>query len=141
MNGRIMGTASPMQRKPANAKKGPTARARARRRVKQIAEETAIKAMVQKRDGDVCRVCGRRAESVHEITSKGAGGTVSLANSISVCGLLVGVQPSCHTYLQQQQIVVEATPDHCCDLVDANHQLRFVPKTAAARKWIESSPF
>lgn len=130
---RALGTASPMQRKPAHAKKGPTARDRARRRAKKLAMEIGIKTIVRIRDNHQCRVCGRRAESVHEITSKGAGGEVSLANSISVCGLLVGVEPSCHTYLQAGQIKVVTRP------IDANQYLQFKATTAAARKWIEAA--
>lgn len=129
------GQACPKARKPANAKKGLTARLRARRRVKKIADEIVIKAMVRVRDGHVCRVCGRRAESVHEITSKGAGGQVSLDNSIAVCGLLVGVQPSCHTYLQSGEIDVRA--DTLNAPVDANQPLVFIPLSPAARQWFE----
>lgn len=62
------------------------------------------------REREICRCCRKRtADSMHEIQGRGRGGKVSPVNSIAVCGQLVGVEPSCHTYLQQEQIACYGT--------------------------------
>lgn len=63
----------------------------------------AVKRAVQVRDQHTCRVCGKASESTHEIHSLGAGGKVSLKNSIAVCG--DGTR-GCHGKLQRYEILV-----------------------------------
>jgi hypothetical protein len=104
---------------------------RATRRRAQLVKERGIKDQVLERDGWACRVCGRRAESVHEIKPKGMGGSrtaVSLENSIAVCG--DGVR-GCHGKLQRYEVRVYpasalVTNDWSIgQLVNANELLAF----------------
>lgn len=86
--------------------KGYRAQDRARRRRVQLGEERDIKDQVLERDDYTCRVCGKPAQSVHEIKAKGMGGSrsaVSLENSIAVCG--DGTR-GCHGKLQRYEIRV-----------------------------------
>ncbi len=78
-------------------------------------QHKAIKRAVQERDHHTCRVCGKLAQSTHEIHSQGAGGKVSLENSIAVCG--DGTR-GCHGKLQRYEIVVMGR--------NANGKLRFL---------------
>lgn len=115
-------------------KKGPTAKLRARKRAKKTQRESVVKCLVRIRDHHRCRVCNRPSQSVHEIKAKGAGGEVSLQNSIAVCGRLVGVEPSCHTYLQAY--VVRVTPAVGSTDIDANEHILFATDDDHARLWI-----
>lgn len=121
-----------MIRKP----KGPTARARAAKRRRQLAKETKIKNKVRVLDGPVCRCCLQRAaESVHEIKPKGMGGNphaVSLENSVHVCG---SGTTGCHGHLQAHCIKVTAyrRPD---DPINAREGLTFTPMTGCVADWM-----
>lgn len=75
----------------------------------------AIKRAVQERDHHTCRVCGKPSQSVHEIHSRGAGGDVSLENSVAVCG---SGTTGCHGKLQRYEITVIGR--------NANGKLRFL---------------
>lgn len=61
----------------------------------------AVKRAVMERDAHTCRVCGKPAESVHELRFQSLGGKVALANSIAVCG--DGVR-GCHGKLQRNRL-------------------------------------
>ncbi len=94
-------------------------------------EAKPIREYVFQREQDICRCCRiRRAESRHELQSRGAGGKISKRNCVAVCGTLVGVEPSCHTYLQQSQI------DWYGGLEGAQGLLQFKPTTPAAAEWM-----
>jgi hypothetical protein len=71
-----------------------------------------VRERVFKREGHQCRVCGKRAEEMHEIQFRSLGGIVSLNNSIAVC------RP-CHRDLQQHRMDVVGD--------NANGDLEFVP--------------
>lgn len=84
------------------------------------------------RERNICRCCRfRPAQSMHELKPKGAGGKVSRKNSIAVCGELVGVDPSCHTYLQNHQIDAGFQASY-----GAEGELFFTAKTQAAADWL-----
>jgi hypothetical protein len=74
-----------------------------RQRTRIESKHKAIKRAVQVRDEGRCRVCKRAAESTHEIHSRGAGGKVSLENSIATCG--DGTR-GCHGKLQRYELLV-----------------------------------
>ena len=57
---------------------------------------------------------------------------VSRRNSIAVCGQLVGVDPSCHTYLQSNQIACQPLT-----LDGAEGDLVFTPHGCVARDWMQ----
>lgn len=83
------------------------------------------------RERDVCRCCRfRSAQSMDELTARGAGGRVSKRNSIAVCGEIVGAVPSCHTYLQLNQIACDQTE------LGAEGPLVFRPLTREAADWL-----
>jgi len=65
--------------------------------------DRAIKAEIRARDGYECRCCerGRAAMlEVHERKTRGAGGSVSNANSLTLCRV-------CHRLAQQYRIQIE----------------------------------
>lgn len=94
-------------------------------------DHSAIRAYVFGREEDICRCCRiRRAESMHELVSRGRRGKVSKRNSIAVCGTLVGTEPCCHTYLQLNQIDWKGTPE------GAEGLLQFRPTTPKAAEWM-----
>jgi 5-methylcytosine-specific restriction endonuclease McrA len=88
------------------------AKARASRRALSLSK--AVKRAVMERDQRRCRVCGRRATSVHELRFRSLGGRVSLDNSIAVCG--TGTT-KCHGKLQRNQLI---------PIGNASGRLRFV---------------
>jgi hypothetical protein len=55
------------------------------------------KEAVRQRDGESCRVCGRKSRDVHERLFKSLGGIASLVNSMVAC-------KKCHDYLQAHGI-------------------------------------
>lgn len=64
-------------------------------------EDRAAKADIKARDKFQCRCCGRKESlDVHERKTRGAGGTVSRANSLTLCRL-------CHQLAQQYRIQIE----------------------------------
>lgn len=104
-----------------------------RERVKEIYADFVerIRAFVFGRERGICRCCRKRlAQSMHELECKGVGGKVSKRNSVAVCGLLVGSEPSCHTYLQLNQIAWSGGPRR------AQGTLTFWPKTQRAADWL-----
>lgn len=104
---------------------------KARKKRTERANTKDVRGYVFARERNICRCCrSRNAESMHEIVSRGRRGKRSRKNSIAVCGVLVGAVPSCHTYLQQSQIAVNAL-----ELV-AEDTLRFTPKTKQAAEWM-----
>lgn len=103
------------------------------RQVRVKAKQTKdVRSYVFGRERNVCRCCRLRlAESLHEMKSRGAGGKRSRKNSIAVCGQLVGVDSSCHTYLQQSQIKI------VIDIaLGAEGDLTFIPLTAHAADYM-----
>jgi len=111
---------------------GVTARARAAKRRAKLRVERTVKAAVRERDGGFCRVCGRPAESVHEIRPKSLGGPVSLENSIALCG---DGTHGCHGLAQRHQIAIRAT-DQAVDgrALDANQAVYVTCLTPAAQQ-------
>ena len=77
----------------------------------------AAKRAVMERDQHRCRVCGKEAESVHELRFRSLGGKVSLENSIAVCG---SGTTKCHGKLQRHRILVIGS--------NANGTLTFVER-------------
>lgn len=83
------------------------------------------------RERYICRCCRKRnAESMHEVQGRGRGGRVSPVNSIAVCGQLVGVGESCHTFLQRGEIAVSGTA------VGAEGTIEFEPRIQKAADWM-----
>ena len=72
------------------------------------------------RENNLCRVCGNRAEEMHEMTFRSLGGLVSLKNSIAVCR-------SCHVKLQRHILDVHGD--------DANGELTFAPHVDKKSRW------
>lgn len=70
----------------------------------------AVRRAVFLREGCECRVCRelyhrhRPAQSMHEIQFRSLGGSISLENSIAVCG---SGTSGCHGRLQRRRILVE----------------------------------
>lgn len=94
-----------------------------------------VRAYVFGRERGICRCCRwRPAESMHEIKPRGAGGKVSKANSIAVCGQLVGTDLSCHTFLQLEQIHVGY------GIRGAEDVLHFTPETEKAAEFLKIKP-
>ena len=93
---------------------------------------TKTREYVFARERGVCRCCRlRRAESMHELISRGAGGKVSKRNSVAVCGQL-GNGPECHGLLQAKRITYTASrPD------GAEGTLYFMPMDQGARDWMK----
>jgi hypothetical protein len=90
-----------------------------------------VRQYVFAREKGICRCCRLRpAASMHELKSRGAGGEVSRFNSVAVCGGLVGVEPSCHTYLQSKAIRYMAYEG------GAERLLAFFPMTPQAAEWL-----
>lgn len=125
------------------AKPIPRKRLKARAKREKRAKHGAVRDYISNRDGN-CRCCRLRAgESMDELTTRGAGGKVSKRNSIWVCGTIVGAIPSCHTYLQLNQITVIET------LQGAEGMLTFTPRSREAADWmhlpigrdLESGPY
>lgn len=91
-----------------------------------------VRDYIMGRERQLCRCCRiREAQSMHELRFKSLGGKVSRQNSIGTCGQLVGSEPSCHTYLQANQIAYEMDPD-----VGAEGVIVFTPKTQTAADWM-----
>lgn len=94
-------------------------------------EHAAIRVYVFGREEGICRCCRiRAAESRHERISRGRRGGITKKNCIAVCGTIVGAVPSCHTYLQLNQIEERATT------AGAEGLLEFRPLTRAAADWM-----
>ncbi len=88
----------------------------------------AIREYVFEREEGICRCCRfRKAESMHELVFRSAGGKVSKRNSVAVCG--DGVR-GCHGHLQRNEIRFEAFTD------GAEGLLVFQPKTSKAADWM-----
>lgn len=117
--------------KPVKAEKKAKTRIKVHRKPK--AERDAIaetRVFVFGRERGICRCCRRRrAESVHELRFRSLGGKVNKRNSVAVCGSLVGVEPSCHTYLQANQITYEPRDG-------ANGTLYFTPTDQKRADWL-----
>lgn len=110
------------------------ARDKADRKLDRLASDRAakIRAYVKGREREVCRCCRiRDGESSHELRFKSLGGKVSRTNTVYVCGQLVGSTPSCHTYLQLNQI------DYDVDERGAEGPILFTPKTRVAAEWLK----
>lgn len=91
-------------------------------------DHKAIRDYVFEREQGICRCCRiRKAESMHELKSRGAGGKVSKRNSVAVCGRLVGTEPCCHTFLQIDEIDWSG---------NAEEQLSFQPNSKRAAEWM-----
>src|SRR5262245_35672387 len=90
---------------------------RHRQRTRIESKHKAIKRAVMERDNQTCRVCGKPAESVHELRFRSLGGKVSLENSIAVCG---SGTTKCHGKLQRHRILVMGS--------NANGTLTFVER-------------
>ncbi len=87
-----------------------------------------IRAYVFARERNVCRCCRkRRAESMHEIVFRSAGGKVSKTNSIAVCG--DGVR-GCHGFMQRHEISVYLGER------GAEATIGFKPRTELASEWL-----
>lgn len=109
----------------------PRKRTKARKKRVHRGDVAAVRAYVFGRERELCRCCRlRAAQSMHELQSRGAGGKVSKRNSVAVCGELVGVEPSCHTYLQANEIDWEDGP------LGADGTLTFIPVTGRAAEWL-----
>lgn len=127
-----VGTSSPALAFP----KGETRhRRKARKKRARSTHISSTRAYVFEREGGICRCCRRRAaESMHELISAGAMGSrmkaTNPSNCVAVCGRLVGSMPSCHTYLQRNDISWEG---------DAEGDLRFTARTPAAQRWLEAA--
>lgn len=67
---------------------------------------------------------------MHELVFKSAGGKVSKRNSVAVCGVLVGADSSCHTYLQNHSIAWNGGQ------LGAEGTLTFQPISKAAADWM-----
>ena len=90
-----------------------------------------IRDYVFARERGWCRCCrARRAESMHELRSRGAGGKISKRNSVAVCGQL-GNGPECHGQLQRKAITYTAPG------IGAEGTLYFMPMTPQARDWMK----
>lgn len=90
-----------------------------------------IRDYVFARERGICRLCrSRRAESMHEIQSRGAGGKVSKRNSIAVCGQ-IGNGHECHGRAQRKQIVITYPDDR-----KAEGALCVTPRDAATADWL-----
>ena len=98
------------------------ARARCARRA--LALSKVVKRAVMERDKKTCRVCGKRADSVHEMRFRSLGGTVSLGNSFAVCG--TGTT-RCHGKLQRNALIPVGS---------LNGLLRFLDNARGSRKML-----
>ena len=86
-------------------------------------EDEAIKREIRVRDHHTCRCCNRDGREVHEHKRRGAGGVVSLTNSMTLCKV-------CHSLIGDRYIQVEMADG--LKTFDANFPLRFlVPKDIA----------
>lgn len=103
-----------------------------RRQKREHADHVAdVRAYVFGRERGICRCCrSRRAQSMHELHSRGAGGKVSKRNSIALCG--DGVR-GCHGMLQRHEILW-AVEDYA---LRAEAELAFQPQTQAAADWLK----
>jgi hypothetical protein len=85
-----------------------------------------VRLYVFARERNVCRICRfRPAESMHELKFRSAGGKVSKANSVAVCG--DGVQ-GCHGFAQRHEIRYRFEHDG----LGAESTIHFTPVTHAA---------
>lgn len=113
------------------AKPEPRKRTKARAYRQQRDRNAEIREHVFAREQSICRVCRLRpAASMHELQSRGSGGTVSKKNSIAVCGQLVGTETCCHTFLQQYDI------SYTVGIYGAEDVITFWPRTKAAAEWL-----
>lgn len=113
-------------------KPAPRKRSKARKDRQQRDRHGEIRDYVFNREQGICRVCRlRRAESMHELKSRGAGGKVSKTNSIAVCGELVGTEVCCHTFLQQSEI------SYTVGIYGAEDVIAFCPRTIQASEWLQ----
>lgn len=77
-----------------------------------------VREHAQTREAWICRCCRHlQGQSMHEILSRGAGGKVSKANSIWVCGELGNDTAFCHGLLQTGQIEVGPEPHNADELL------------------------
>ncbi len=105
-------------------KPGPTARARAKKRRLKHVHVRDVRPQVFIREGHICRCCQMRpAQSMHELKPRSLCGTVSLENSIAVCG---SGTTGCHGELQARRIDWTAGKD------GAQGTLYFKPRTQHA---------
>lgn len=113
------------------AKPEPRRKTKARADRQERTATTTVRDYVFARERNLCRCCRLRpAASMHEIKSRGAGGKRTRKNSIAVCGVLVHEEPSCHTFLQEYQIVVGAS------VLGAEAELLFTAQSSAAADWL-----
>lgn len=109
-------------------RKGYRARQTAKKRRVKTKGVGAVREYVFARERAVCRCCRkRRADSMHEIVFRSAGGKVSKRNSIAACG--DGVQ-GCHGFMQRHEILV-----YDFDL-GAEGTLIFIPTNERATEWL-----
>lgn len=119
--------------KPEPREKKPRQRIRVKAKPKAERDHIAeTRAYIFARERGRCRCCRqRRAESMHELKSRGAGGKVSKRNSVAVCGQL-GNGHECHGLLQRKQITYSAN-----DPAGAEGTLYFMPMDQKARDWMK----
>ncbi len=106
---------------------------RIKRKAKPRAERDHVsetREYVRARERGRCRCCRfRRGESMHELRSRGAGGKVSKANSVWVCGQL-GNGPECHGQLQRRDITVLVSQR------GAEGTITFWPQSQKSADWL-----
>ena len=88
---------------------------------------------VRQRDRYRCRLCGRRTSTVHEDKRRGAGGTVSLKNSLLLCDAYEG--GLCHPLTGTRWITPVMA--NGAEEFDANGDLVFEMTEATAKKVFE----
>lgn len=99
-------------------------------------EDKRARDKVRKRDGYRCRLCGRRTSTVHEDKRRGAGGVVSLTNSLLLCDVYDG--GLCHPLAGTHWI--EPVMANKAEEFDANEDLVFEMTEATARRAFEHRP-
>ncbi len=122
-----------------NPKPTPRKKLKAKAKREKLKGIAAVRQYVFARERDLCRCCRKRkAESLHEMIPRGRGGKVSKRNSIAVCGQLVGTEECCHTYLQQNAIIVRPLEPFAEYGEDPNAEktLTFHPRTRQAIEWM-----
>ncbi len=113
--------------------KGWRARHTAKKRRAKTKHWPDVRAYIFARERDLCRCCRKRqAESMHELKFRSAGGKVSKANSVAVCG--DGVR-GCHGLLQRHQIDVYGEHGSTTD-INAERTLTFHAVTLTAQEWL-----
>jgi hypothetical protein len=91
---------------------------------------------VRQRDGYRCRLCGRRTSTVHEDKRRGAGGKVSLTNSLLLCDVHDG--GLCHPLTGMRWI--EPVMANGAEEFDANEDLVFEMTESTARRAFDNRP-